>query len=518
MSSSHQNLYYKLKEMDLSHFKIDFSDKIEVPLNVKKNMRFVGTEFERVFTSILANKYGLVCKSMDVKINKKIIHRNINIEILQGKNIDKIKDFNLLNFIEDYKCNSYDNVSFNEKAEMDLFIKEILNKVNFNKFKPRRHISTKIKFRTELGNINIAGLYGEIDLIIDDKIIDVKTDTILKLNNDYLVQLLYYYFLIKYSIKFNQYSNSVLNKIKINKICLYYACFDVLLEFDVKKIFKNNNLIVEIENLIDNNFINYNFNLREIIRYIIYNNQINNDYFENIQKKSKENQFKSYYHYIDSAFNFEINNKYDYNNEFLLQFIKINLSLLELRKSNSISIEKYNLIVKNLIFSFRNANNKVHTNKVLKLKDKHLFMSLRTYFKMNKNINILSNYNENLNKKIITKHIFETSDYYYQFYERYINIKNNNINNFNVFLKNWYIIYNEICEQKINKLINVTEFEMISDFIIKLLKFETKPNNHFIEGVNKMLLDARNDIKNNLITKKQFAEKHELIFKLVEKI
>lgn len=505
--------------MDLSHFKIDFRDKIEVPSNVKKNMRFVGTEFERVFSSILANKYGLVCKSVDVKINKKIIHRNINIEVLQGKNIEKIKDFNLLNFIEGYKCNSYNNLSFNEKAEIDLFIKEILNKVNFNKFKPRKHIATKIKFGTELGNINVGGLYGEIDLIIDDKIIDVKTDTILKLNKDYVVQLLYYYFLIKYSIKFNKYSNSVLNKLKINKICLYYTCFDVLLEFDIKKIFKEKKLIVEIESLIDNNFINYNFNLREIIRYAVYNNQIDDNYFENLKLETKENQFKSYNYYIDSVFNFEMNNKYDYKSEFLLQFIKINLSLLELRKSNSISIEEYDLVLKNLIVSFRDANKKVQTNKVLKLKDKHLFMSLRTYFKMNKNITILSNYNGNLEKKIIEKFIFDTpDDYYFQFYERYINIKNNNINNYNIFLKKWHIIYNEICEQKINKLINLTEFEMISNFIIKLLKFERKPNNHFIEGVNKMLLKSRNEIKNNSITKNQFAEKNKLIFKLVEKI
>ncbi|RTL14369.1 MAG: hypothetical protein EKK56_01290 [Flavobacteriaceae bacterium] len=521
MQLHHQNLYNKLKEMDLSHFKIEISDKIEVPSNVKKNMRYVGTEFERVFTTILSQKFGLAAKSLDVRINKQIVNKQTEIAIYQTENVNKTNNFNLLDFIEDYKCISYSNLSFNEKAELELFIKKTLHNVNFNNFKPRRHILTKIKFVTGLGNLNGGGLYGEMDLLIDDKIIDIKTDTILKLNKDYIVQLLYYYFLLNYTKKFNNYSNSIINKLKINKICLYYVCFDLLIEFDVKKIFKDKNLIHEIENLIHDNFINYNFKLRENIHKVVFNSVINENYFENIIKESKENQFRLYISNIDLIFrlDFEKINQNDYKREFILQFIKINFSLLEQKNSNSISTENYDLILKHLVVSFRNANKKIRVKKVLNFKDKHIFMGLRTYFKMNKNLNILSNYKENFNKNVITNHIFKTSgDYYYQFYDIYINIKNSNIDDFNFFLNNWSLLYNQICDQKINNIIKETEFKILSDFILELLQFEAKPNNYFNAGIKDMLINIRQELTKNLITKKQYLEKQKLIFKLLKTI
>lgn len=517
MPSNHQNLYNKLKEMDLSHFKIEISDKMEVPSNVKKNMMFVGTEFERVFTTILGQKFGLAAKSLDVKIIKQIINNKTEIEIYQAKNVDKTNCFNEIDFIEDYKCISYSNLSFNEKAELELFLKKTLHKVNFNNFKPRKHILTKIKFSTKLGSINIGGLHGEMDLIIDDKIIDIKTDTILKLNNDYIVQLLYYYFLLNYSINFNNYSNSIINKLKINKICLYYACFDLLIEFDVKKIFKDKNLIHEIENLIHYNFINYNFKLRENIHKVVFNSVINENYFESIQNNINQNHLQLFKSHIDIKLNFEYENV-NLKSERLLQIIKLNLLIYEFKKTHDLNFDIEILIKKYLMISFRISINKDKGKQLTEFNDKHIYMGILDYFNMINLISSIEYFNTCTEDKKTQKSFKE---YYIKqkesYNEKLINLKKNNIDDFNFFLNNWFILYNEICDQKLNKIIKTNEFEMITNFIVKLLKFELEPNNYFNVGLDKILFDIRQNFMNDLITKNQFAEKHKLIFKLVEK-
>ncbi len=517
MSLSHQNLYYKLKEMDLSHFKIDFSDKMEVPSNVKKNMRFVVTEFERVFISILAHKYGLSTKSLLITIKKTTTIKNTKIEIQEDLNIIKTNKFDSNCFIENYEYFSNLRLGLNEKAEMKPFVKELLHKINFTKFKPKQHILTKIKFRKNIESLHF-GTFAEIDLIIDDKIIDIKTDSILKLNKDYVVQLIYYYFLLNYTNNFSQDSKSFLNKLKVNKICLYYACFDVLIEFDLEKIFKNSSIIKELNELMHNSYVSYNFNLKELIHFVVFNQHLDVKYFESIQNNINKNHLQLFKRHIDVKLNFEYENV-NLKSERLLQLIKLNLLIYQFKKTHDLNLDIEILIKKYLMISFRNSIKKDIGKQLTEINDKHIYMGLLDYSKMINLISSIDYYNICIEDKKVQKSFKE---YYIRNKENYseklIDLKNSNIDDFNFFLNNWSILYNEICDQKLNKIIKTDEFEMIANFIVKLLKLEVKANNYFIVGLDKILFDIRQNFMNDLITKKQFAKKHKLIFKLVEKI
>ncbi len=514
MSLSHQNLYYKLKEMDLSHFKIDFSDKMEVPSNVKKNMRYVGTEFERVFTSILANKYGLSTKSLLITIKKQTTIKNTKIEIYKDLNKKKINKFNSCKFIENHEYFSNIRLSLNEKAEIQPFVKQLLHKINFIKFKPKQHILTKIKFRKSIENSH-TGTFAEIDLIIDDKIIDIKTDSVLKLNKDYVVQLLYYYFLLNYTNNFSQDSISFINKLKINKICLYYACFDVLIEFDLKKIFKNSSIIKELNELIHNSFVNYNFNLKEIIHFVVFNQNADVKYFESIQNDINQNHLHLFKRHIDIKLNFEYEN-INLKSERLLQLIKLNLLINQFKKTHDLNLDIEILIKKYLMFSFRNSIKKDNGKQLKEINEKHIYMGLLDYYKMINLISSIQYYDICIEDKKVQKSFKE---YYIRNKENYskklIDLKSSNIDDFNFFLNNWSILYNEICDQKLNKIIKNNEFEILSDFILELLQFESQPNNYFIAGIKDMLINIRQELAKNLITKKQYLEKQKLIFKII---
>lgn len=491
MKSNSQILYERLKEIDLSVFQINLKDNLEISPNIKKNMRYIGTEFERVFTTVLSEKYGLISDSSRININEKI---NSTIKFERHPSVEKNNLFKLEEFLENFKYFSKHNNLLSHQKESEIFIRELLTKTNYGKFKPKKHILTKIKFQTRFGNFGVDGLYSEIDLIVDDKIIDIKTDTELKLNKDYIVQLLYYYFLLNYSFNSCQDSKSYLKKLKINKICLYYACFDILVEFDLNKIFKNSSLIKKIDLLINNSFIGYNFNLKELIRSVVYNKKLNAEYFEAIETKINENQLNIFKAYIKKKLNVQIENIY-IKQELLLQIIKINLALFEFKKTNPIPKENDLLIISLLINTFRKSFKINSINKFRKLNNKHLFMDMSDYSQIITLMNRMYHYDNFLKEKNIQKHIKEI---YIQnrnnCYDCLINIENDNKEDFKIFIKNINSVYLEFYNQKINKIITPVEFGLIQDTIIELVEYEIKTNKEYDSCAHKLLIKY---LKNN---------------------
>ncbi len=481
-------LYEKIKELDLNIFKNSFPNKVQINPNIKRKMMFIGTEFERAFTSILSQKYGLLTDELRIIISKKVTDNNIIIGYREKNEIKKSITFNLIESINkfDYFFNKSKgcNVNNNDEELDEIYIKELLKNINFDKFKPKEIILTKVKFITKFDSF-IGGVNGEIDLIIDDKIIDIKTDTVLKLNKDYIVQLLFYFFLLNYSQSAFENTEWLLNKLKINTLCLYYASFDLMIEFDVNKIFSNNiNILSEIDYLVHNEFINYNFSLREIIRFVVFKNEINENYFEDIKNKSIENQLKSYKFHIDTRFMFnsEINKNINFKTDFLLQLIKINLSLLELKETDSISKENYDLILKHLIVSFRISYKNAPTRNLLRSNDKHLYMCLKDYYEIN-NARNSNNYNT-----------------------RYIEIEDKNIEEFEQFLQTRKLLYLELYNQKINNNITTKEFELIRDFILILLEYDImynkKSNNESNVVILRIIKSYKKDVAESIFTKK----------------
>jgi hypothetical protein len=146
-------------------------------------------------------------------------------------------DFTNYNFQEQHGCHYgtawADNFSENEKQLCQKYLNDLLLKSSISqKLKAQKLLMSDI-------GLLIDGFGAQtIDLIVDDMLIDVKTDAeIKKIPNDYIAQLLRYYIFVKYAIISAKENNSddFLKKLTINKICLYYAHFDLLLEFDVKK-------------------------------------------------------------------------------------------------------------------------------------------------------------------------------------------------------------------------------------------------------------------------------------------
>ena len=504
----------KIKELDLSIFNKNFPTKVQIKPNIKSKMMFIGTEFERAFTYMLSQKYGLLTDELSIIISKKVTQNNFSIEYLENNKIIKNKSFNLEESINkfDYFFKKSKGFNFNNKEEDldDIHIKELLKKINFEKFKPKEFILTKVKIITKY-EFFIGGVNGEIDLIIDDKIIDIKTDTTLKLNKNYIVQLLFYYFLVDFANNTFENTEGTLSKLKIKTLCLYYASFDLLLEFDIDKIFSNRrNILKEIHNLIHIEFLNYNFNLREIIRFVVFKNEINEYYFEDVKNKSIENQLKSFKAHIDSSFinNSHINININFKSDFLLHFIKINLSLVELKKTDSISKENYDLILKYLIVSFRKSIKKATVKSVLVLDNKHLYMCLSDFFAIESSVKTLLYYKEKFNKKEIAKSLFEgNSSHYYKIWN---NLENENEEEFECFLKNINLLYMEFYNMKRNKIITNKEFELIRDFILKLIEYDVKQNKKSNNEFNIIILNIvkslKKDLKEKLLTNKQVED------------
>ena len=114
---------------------------------------------------------------------------------------------------------------------------------------------------------------GFADLIIDDRLLDIKSGIKINgKNTENIAQLLFYFFMIQLTI--NQLSENHRNKHhKINKIGFYYAAYNKLIEVEVNKLIPNIDIILK---LIKQLLIKGNVRIREIIKHsIITRNQLN---------------------------------------------------------------------------------------------------------------------------------------------------------------------------------------------------------------------------------------------------
>src|SRR5690606_31334980 len=103
---------------------------------------------------------------------------------------------------------------------------------------------------------------------------------------------------------------------------------------------------------------NYNFKFKEILKFVVFKTELNENYFLETSLKIIENQKKILKSYIDLIFKIRLQKSIniDYKREFLLQIIKINLLLLEIKSNNSISEEVESSVLEYLLFSFRDSN------------------------------------------------------------------------------------------------------------------------------------------------------------------
>lgn len=284
MKTKSKELYNILYEIDF------FCDYIKHPRDNSKNniLKYsmqLGDEFERVFKTVLSELYGFnnSYKLLEIKNNiydapESLSLRNFNFNDSYKFN----KKFNLELFLKKYnfqKNKNYGITDFEDIKNCQEYLNNLLRKIDFTKFKPKKYIINDIFINYIYNNKNI--LRGEIDLIIDNKIIDVKTDNEIKtINKDYICQLLFYYSFILLSTNIAKKSNNPISDIKIDKICIYYAAFDYLLEFDLKNLLNKQKELYEI---IYNEFYLVNFRLKDVIKSAIFKKNESIDYFSKIE-------------------------------------------------------------------------------------------------------------------------------------------------------------------------------------------------------------------------------------------
>ena len=105
-----------------------------------------------------------------------------------------------------------------EKYVEEVF--SIYNKIDWDKLKPKIQLISTLY-------LDASMLVGEIDMVIDNKIIDIKTNSELKISRFNLNQIICYYFMVR---TFHS------DKIYISGIGLYFARFDYLWSFNLDEI------------------------------------------------------------------------------------------------------------------------------------------------------------------------------------------------------------------------------------------------------------------------------------------
>lgn len=286
MKSRSKELYDILREIDF------FCDYVKQPKDNSKNLiikhsKQLGDEFERAFKSVLSEIYGFKISHNEVKISNYIC---INPEKLSlDKNGYTVHDtihfnekFNIDTFINKYNFqskNSYGITDIEEIKKCQQYLNNLLKKIDYSKFKPEKLIFNDIFIKYCYNNDEV--LKGEIDLIIDNKIIDVKTDNEVKtIKKEYIRQLLFYYSFILLSSNLAKESENKISKIKIEKICIYYASFDYLLEFNLKDLINKEK---EFCDIIYNEFFLVNYRLNDVINIAVSKKIVVNDYFSKIE-------------------------------------------------------------------------------------------------------------------------------------------------------------------------------------------------------------------------------------------
>jgi hypothetical protein len=137
----------------------------------------------------------------------------------------------------------------------------LLQTIDLNLF-----IAKKIRLGVHIGWIGNTLNEGVADIIIDDRLIDIKYGLRINgKNTENITQLLFYYFMIQLTI--NHLSEEQRNNNhKINKIGFYYAAYNKLIEVEVNKLIPNINIILK---LIKQLLIQGNVRIREIIKHSI---------------------------------------------------------------------------------------------------------------------------------------------------------------------------------------------------------------------------------------------------------
>lgn len=261
-----EQLSVEIKKIDISLLTINDIEVITLHKDINKHSRYIGSEFDTTLKKIILNINDLSIPrftSYQIKHDskKEIIGIYSSYYNRNGYN----PDFRLETFLSNYDFQSrFDyNIQNNlEKQEIQKHLNVMFSKIDLKKFKATKKILFNIKIQS------LYNLYCFADLIIDDRLIDIKSGYRIKGNNkENISQLLFYFFMINISVNHFTKKRSVNNHI-INKIGFYYSAYSKIIEVEVNKLIPNLDVIVK---LIKQMLIQRNVNIREIIKTSLIN-------------------------------------------------------------------------------------------------------------------------------------------------------------------------------------------------------------------------------------------------------
>lgn len=290
-----------LHDLITDNIKVD-SFKVTIPTStVRKHdqsefARWFGTELERCISKMIfdLNQENSYYKGT-IRINSfpyLITNNAFKLGVYLRRNEAITKNYSIADFIKNYKLpykNCYGITDGSQQKQFVYELKTALGKIDFQKFISNQLYIPGLTIYQELTD-KIVGM-GTIDMIIDNKIIDIKSDTkINKTNKKYLAQLLFYYFMLQSASKIN-FSNkdfTELSRIKIDTIALYYARYDRLFSFKISELIENES---KIQDYFDAEVEYGNPLLRELIDFsIIKRNKCD---MKEIKKEVKNRRFKT---------------------------------------------------------------------------------------------------------------------------------------------------------------------------------------------------------------------------------
>lgn len=358
-------LYHELKKIDPSPLWVHGVIEKKIPTLIAHQSRFIGSEFDRSLKYIIGkinepnSPLGIgLTFFVDQNTEEKITFRYNS---YKHKTKVSSHKFNLKEYLDNYHFQSafeYGIKNKNEISECQHYLNELHKTINIDSISSDKICINGFKIKgyhilqdNPNGNGECSFISGAPDLIIDDRLLDIKSD--IKINGrktKYVAQLLFYYFLIQLYIDSIKDIHYDYNLMELKKIGFYYATYNRFIEVEIEKIIPNKNKLIE---LIKNELIYGNYYVREIIEKSLLEKTLCDKELKDIEDKIKakktdlyqtwdirmikhhQNQFKfydyglSYYKERLSPFKYE-----EYKN-------RINNSIQETR----ISLEKAHLFI-----------------------------------------------------------------------------------------------------------------------------------------------------------------------------
>jgi len=282
-------LYNELRKIDVSSFWINGLEEKKIPKSIVHHSRFIGSEFDRSLKHIIAkNNQNKGPNSIDLTFQ---VDQNTDEKIrfrfysFKHSNQESFEKFSLKKYIETYDFQS--EFSYGIKNEFEIsqcqqYLKDLHNSINLNELTSNKFCLNFIRisgFHTVLGkpfgNSESNYISGFPDLIMDNRLLDIKAD--IKINGrkpKYVAQILFYYFLIQvFRESINEHSQDY-DLLDINKIGFYYAAYDKLIEVEVEKLLPNKDIIVQ---LFKNELIYGNLYVRELIEKSLMNKALTDE-------------------------------------------------------------------------------------------------------------------------------------------------------------------------------------------------------------------------------------------------